>query len=158
MHRGLAAWLCAAAAAAGAAGCGGGAEDGAAGNPPAACLQEAQVLAAVRAAPRPVTLADGTRLSACVRAATADAALQNLGAVLTSVSDRLADEALAGRRDAAVALGYLIGAADEGSRSSQGIQLELARRLEGSARRIDGTSPAIDAAVRRGLAAGRETG
>ncbi|MCU0313527.1 MAG: hypothetical protein MUC84_05625 [Solirubrobacteraceae bacterium] len=158
MSRRLAAWLCALAAAAGAAGCGAGAGDESATGPAVACLQEDQVLAALRAAPQPVRLPDGTRLSECLRAATADAALQNLGVVLTAVSDRLADDALDGRREAALALGYLIGAADAGSRSSQGIQLELARRLEGSARRIDGTSPAIDAAVLRGLAAGRETG
>jgi hypothetical protein len=156
MLRRLAAWLCVPAAAAALAACGAADEPGS--GPAAACLRETDVLAALRAAPRPVTLPDGTRLSACVRETTTDAGLQNLGLVLTAVSDRLADDALAGRRGAADELGYLVGAADAGSSSSQGIQLELARRIEGSARRIDGTSPAIDAALRRGLAAGRETG
>ncbi len=130
---------------------------------PGPCVEARAVRAALAAAPAPVHLPDGTRLARCVELARSDSELTSLGVVLTGVADgladvALADAALAGRTAAATELGYLIGAAQRGSRRGQGIQVELARRLEGAARRIDGTAPAIDAALRRGAAAGEQAG
>jgi hypothetical protein len=155
MPRGPAAFLCALAAAVALGGCGQDTEDTVL---PTACTDEAQVRAALRAAPGDVRLADGTRLSACVQEARSDAQLTGLGVALTAIAEELADAAISGDREAATRLGYLIGAADRGSRRGQGVQLELLRRLEGAARRADAAGGARSAAVQAGLAAGRARG
>ncbi|HEV2061962.1 MAG TPA: hypothetical protein VGR12_03840, partial [Solirubrobacteraceae bacterium] len=53
----------------------------------------AAVSRALAAAPGGVTLADGTRLSDCVRNAESDAELQSVGVVLTSVAEDLERDA-----------------------------------------------------------------
>lgn len=54
-------------------------------------------------------------------------------------------------------LGYLVGAAEKGASKTQGIGLELSRRLE-QAIGIGGAPPARRAAYRRGITAGRQSG
>jgi hypothetical protein len=124
---------------------------------PVACLQDAaSVQLALAAAPRAVTLADGTRLATCVARVRDDGDLQTLGVTMTAVADEL--EARAAREPAAaVRLGYLVGAVRKGARDTNGIALELARRMEGTAA-LDGAPPAARAALRRGLRAGEATG
>lgn len=130
-----------------AAGCGG--ADGEA-LPPACQEGPDAVVSALRAAPQPVLLADGTALSACVSAAAgSDADLQAVGLTLSSAAERLVAEG------DAVALGYLVGAARRGSEATAGIALELVRRLESSARQVTG---ADRAALREGLRAGEASG
>jgi hypothetical protein len=123
---------------------------------PAACTQgAAPILQALRAAPGAVRLADGTRLSDCVKRATTDAELQSLGLMLTPLAERLA--AAADRSDAsALELGYLVGAARRGG-GTLGLQAELVRRLEQAAG-LDGVAPAHRSAYRRGLRAGEARG
>ena len=123
---------------------------------PAACTGEpAGIVRALGAAPRAVELPGGGRLSACVGNARSDAALQNVGLVMSRAAEDLELRAVDDPR-AALELGYLIGAARRGARRSSGIQDELVRRLERSGA-LDG-SAAVDAAIAEGLAAGEATG
>jgi hypothetical protein len=115
---------------------------------PTTCTDRAEVEEALGAAPGPVALADGTRLSECVQRATTPADLQNLGGTLTAIAEELEDDPAAAER-----LGYLIGAVRRGSAEGSGIGAELAHRLERSG------SQATDAdALLRGLRAGEESG
>ncbi len=112
----------------------------------------------MRGAPAGVKLADGTPLSRCVRLATSDSDLQTLGVALTAEAERLADRALRGEAASAVALGYLIGAADRGAAKTAGVSTELVFRLRAAGRRVQGSRPEIDAALERGIAAGTARG
>ena len=124
---------------------------------PASCVEGSRPIAtALTQAPGPVSLADGTRLSTCVERATTDADLQNLGALYTRVADRLRTR-LHQRDDAAVQLGYLIGATRRGASRTNGIHVELVRRLEQTVG-LDGAPATRRRAFRRGLAAGSRNG
>jgi hypothetical protein len=136
------------------AGCG--AED----PPPldAACTTSAETIErALSRAPAPVTLASGTRLSECVSHARTDAQLQNAGAVLTRAADDLALRAQHGDQQAAVGLGYLVGAARRGAKHTAGIHAELARRVESSARALAERGD-VASALQRGVRAGEASG
>jgi len=100
-----------------------------------------------------VALTDGTLLSTCVSHAFDDADLQLLGYSVTPAADRLAEEATP---KAAVELGFLLGAVRRGAAHTNGIHLELVRKLEGTARTLG--DPALEAGVRRGIAAGEARG
>jgi hypothetical protein len=124
---------------------------------PTACRGEpARIAAALRTAPAPVRLPDGTRLSTCLERARSDAELQDVGLALTSVADGLATR-IARSDTAALQLGYLIAAAGRGAQRTNGVGLELQRRLEQTVG-LDGPPPARRAAFERGTAAGRRTG
>jgi hypothetical protein len=112
---------------------------------------------ALHAAPGRVRLADGSAISDCITRARSDSELQEIGLVLTRAGDHFAARA---RRDpaAAASLGYLVGAARRGAATTSGIHAELVRRLEQSAAFLVGASPRLDAALRRGMAAGESTG
>jgi hypothetical protein len=130
-------------------------------NPPLdeACLDSAGTIeqALVRA-PRPVTLPSGTRLSQCVSNARSDADLQSAGAVLTRAADHLSAQARAGDRDAALRLGYLVGAARRGAKRTAGIHAELQRHIERAAAGLEGAGASIAGALARGRRAGEATG
>lgn len=124
---------------------------------PSSCTDEpATILRALDAAPRPVTLGDGAKLSACIRNARSDAELQNVGVTFSNAAE---DLELAAVEDPQTAreLGYLIGAARKGSATGSGIQDELVRRLERSGA-LEGAPPRVTAALGEGLAAGEATG
>jgi hypothetical protein len=144
--------LALAAALAVASGCG--ADDGA--SLPADCASSASISAALAAAPGPVRLADGTRLSDCVRRARSDAALQALGLSFTDAADRFGRE-LARSDTAALRLGYLVGAARAGADETNGIHDELLFRL-GQVAGVGGPPVERRAAYDRGRAAGRRQG
>lgn len=120
--------------------------------PPSCSDGPGPVLRALAAAPGPVALPDGTRLSECVAQAGDDAELQLLGFTLTPVADRLSERAT---RAAAVQLGYLVGAVRRGSARSNGIHAELVRRIESRVRFED---PALLRAAEEAVAAGEESG
>ena len=124
---------------------------------PPSCREGSQsVEQALRAAPGQVALRDGTRLSTCLRRANSDAELQEVGLAYVAVASKLVPRVP--RSDAAaVQLGYLVGAAQRGAQRTQGIGLELQRRLE-QAIGLDGPPRARRAAYERGLAAGRRSG
>src|SRR2546421_5567943 len=124
---------------------------------PAACRgAPASIAAALRVAPAPVRLSDGTRLSTCLQRARSDAELQDVGVTFTSVADGLAARISTSDSDA-LQLGYLIAAARPGARRTNGVGLELQRRLEQTVG-LDGPPPARRAAFERGAAAGKRTG
>lgn len=124
---------------------------------PTACTTGApQVAEALRSAPTGVALADGTRLSACVELAHRGADIQDLGAIYTRVADELSAQVEASNT-AATRLGYLIGATRRGSRQTNGIHVELVRRLE-QTMGLDGAPPPRRAAFSRGLNAGWRSG
>lgn len=124
---------------------------------PSSCVEGAEpIVAALKTAPGRVALSDGTRLSTCVERAREDADLQNLATLYTRVADELRRRAGA-RKDAALQLGYLIGAARRGARHTNGIHLELIRRLAQTVG-LDGMPPATRASYRRGVAAGTSSG
>jgi hypothetical protein len=124
---------------------------------PQACRDGSRAVArALVVAPRPVVLRDGTKLSTCLRRADCDAELQDVGLAFTSVASELV-ERVPGSNVAALQLGYLVGAAQKGAERTQGIGLELSRRLSQSIG-VDGPPAARRAAYKRGLFAGKDTG
>lgn len=120
--------------------------------PPACTDGPKYVLRALRAAPDPVRLTDGTLLSECVARALNDSELQQLGFALTPAADALAATAT---EAAAFQLGYLVGAARRGAGHTNGVHLELVRRLEGT---VSFEDPALLDAARRGARAGQASG
>jgi hypothetical protein len=138
------------------AGCGG---DEDVPGPAAACTASPGAIErALDRAPSTVTLEGGVRLSDCVALARSDAQLQSAGAVLTRAADDLAARAQRGDADAAVALGYLVGAARRGAARTAGIQAQLQRRVESAAAFVGEGGPEVATALRRGVRAGEATG
>ena len=124
-----------------------------------ACMGSAGAIEhALTRAPRPVTLPSGTRLSQCVSNARSDADLQTAGAVLTRAADHLAARARTGDADAALRLGYLVGAARRGAKRTAGIHAELQRHIERSAAVLDGAGARFASALADGQRAGEATG
>lgn len=135
---------------------------GCANNEPAplasGCANREQLATALKAAPGTVALPNGTKISGCVRSARSDSDLMTLGYAITAVADGLAEQAREGNGRAALQLGFLVGAADRGAARSQGIQSELAYRLESAARRIEAAGPAARQAFEQGRRDGRAQG
>jgi hypothetical protein len=116
----------------------------------------AAIVGALERAPEAVRLPDGATISDCVRNARSDAELQNVGATLAGAAEDLEALALEGDEEAALRLGYLVGAARTGAATTSGVGAELVRRLERSAG-IDGVST-VDDALTQGIAAGEQRG
>ena len=124
-----------------------------------ACLDSAGAIErALSRAPAPVTLPTGTRLSACVTNARSDADLQSAGLVLTRAADHLAEAARRGDTEAAVRLGYLVGAVRRGAQRTEGIHAQLQRRIERATAYLDDAGPRVTSAVARGRRAGEASG
>lgn len=114
---------------------------------PEACGSDAAVFAdALRTAPSPVRV-DEVPVSDCLARNASAGDVQAVGATFLATAQQLGED-----RDA-VALGYLVGALRSGAKESQGIHLELVRRVEQEARPFAGS-----AAFERGLRAGRTSG
>jgi hypothetical protein len=125
---------------------------------PAGCLGEpAAIVRALAQAPDSVRLADGTRLSTCVRRARADGDLQALGMSLITVADTL-HARVASDPAAAAGLGYLAGAVRAGVAANQGLAAELGRRIERATALGDDAPQPARAAHARGLLAGASSG
>jgi hypothetical protein len=132
------------------AGCGGG---GSASLPQACTQGSAAIMKALGSAPGAVSIGGSTPISHCfVRNASGDD-VQILGTFLLPVAQQLGDRARAGDRQAALRLGYLIGAARRGVKST-GIGSEMVRRLEAEATIAPAQRPAYDRGLRAGLAEG----
>ena len=124
-----------------------------------ACLSGPDAIEqALARAPRPVTLPSGTRLSQCVSNARSDADLQSAGMVLTRAADDLSSQARTGDADAAVRLGYLVGAARRGAKRTAGIHAELQRHIEQAAAVLEDAGARVAGALARGQRAGEATG
>jgi hypothetical protein len=114
---------------------------------PAACHSEPGVFAsALRAAPDRVRV-DGVSLSSCLAKDSSTGDVQAVGFALLGAAQQL------GREGDPVALGYLVGALRRDAERSQGIHLELVRRVEQEARPF-ARRPGFE----RGLRAGRTSG
>ncbi|MDQ4144991.1 MAG: hypothetical protein M3198_14875 [Actinomycetota bacterium] len=122
---------------------------------PAACKSgPGAVRSALASAPRPVAL-QGAPLSACLSRTSSAAEVQQVGGDFLVVASGLAPQAT--RRPAsrsATELGYLVGAVRKGAAATQGIHVEMVRRLEQEAVGVEGRS----AAFRAGERAGRTSG
>jgi hypothetical protein len=151
--KGWLAWAAASAiAAAFLSGCGGGDDP-----PPAACSDGARtVLGALQRAPGTVALEDGTLISTCVRRSLGTGEIQTLGFTYVAVAN--SELKLMRRSDAAaMQLGFLVGAVRRGANKTNGVQLELLRRLDQVAG-VGGPSGPRRGAYRRGMAAGEDHG
>ncbi len=129
----------------------------------AGCTEDdGAVVSALEGAPEDVVLADGTRLSDCVANGLDDADLQNIGITYHRAAERLraqAEEEGGGAEEAAMRLGYLVGATRRGASGTNGVMAELQRRIENVAGRYtDRATPAGRSALERGLDAGERLG
>jgi hypothetical protein len=130
---------------------------------PVACLEGAGAYEqALRDAPGEVLLAGATPISDCLASNQKAGDLAQVGEAMVSTATSLSARARAeDGGDAAVQLGYLLGAAERGAASSEGIHSDLVRRLTVAARYApdkDPLSPAFIRSYEAGYAAGRENG
>lgn len=143
----------------GVAGCGGRAEA----TTPVACLEGAGAYVhALGAAPGEVRLAGETPIGGCLVERQQEGDLADVGEAMIEAATRLNAEARAqGGGQAAVELGYLVGAAAAAAQKTEGLQDNLVRRLTVAARFApdrEPLSPAFLAAYMRGYDAGRSSG
>jgi hypothetical protein len=130
---------------------------------PVACLEGAAAYEeALRKAPGEVLLGDETPISDCLAENQKAGDLARVGEPMLETATALSAQAREkDGGDAAVRLGYLIGAAERGASSSEGIHSDLVRRLTVAARYAPGgqpLSPAFMRAYEAGYAAGRREG
>jgi hypothetical protein len=130
---------------------------------PTACLEGADASArALAAAPDEALLEGETLISECLTRNQSGGDLARVGEAMIETTTALNAEA---REDpggeAAVQLGYLLGAVQRGSEESEGIHADLVRRLTVAARFAPGREPlppAFYRAYRSGYAAGQSKG
>jgi hypothetical protein len=130
---------------------------------PVACLEGAPAYEqALRDAPDEVLLQGETPISDCLASNQQAGDLSRVGEALVETATSLS--ALAREKDgggAAAQLGYLVGAAERGAETSEGIHSDLVRRLTVAARYAPGgqpLSPAFMRSYEAGYAAGRREG
>jgi hypothetical protein len=130
---------------------------------PVACLEGAGAYErALKAAPDEVLLEDETLISECLTRNQSGGDLARIGEGMLVTATALNAEAREDPgSDAAVQLGYLLGAIERGSKESEGIHADLVRRLTVAARFAPGREPlppAFYRAYRSGYAAGQRNG
>lgn len=130
---------------------------------PVACLEGAPAYErALAAAPGDVRLDGETPISDCLAPNQTAGDLARVGEAMIEAATEFNAKARAeGGGDAAVQLGYLLGAAERGSEESEGIHADLVRRLTVAARYAPGRQPlppAFYRAYRSGYAAGLDEG
>jgi len=110
---------------------------------PVACLEGAAAYEkALRDAPGEVRLQGETPIGDCLAPNQAAGDLARVGEAMVETTTKLNAEARARPGgDAAVQLGYLLGAAERGSEESEGIHSDLVRRLTVAARYAPGNQP-----------------
>jgi hypothetical protein len=105
---------------------------------------------------------DGVLISECLAESQSGGGLANVGTAMLAAATKLNAEARAEPGgEAALRLGYLLGAAQRGAERTEGIHAELIRRLTAAARYSPGDRPlppAFRRAYRRGFEAGFERG
>ena len=125
---------------------------------PAACTdgspstRVAAIRAALRHAPAPVRLGDGTSISDCLAHDADSGDLQNVGSMLLMVTQQLVDSGARSDRTL-LELGYLSGAVHRGASHAQ-VDAEIERRIDQEIGAVDTSSPAF----LRGERAGRANG
>ena len=130
---------------------------------PVACLEGASVYEeALQKAPAEVRLGGETPISDCLASNQQAGDLAGVGEALVEVATKLnAQGREKPRADAALRLGYLIGAAQRGAEGSEGIHSDLIRRLTVAARYAPDRQPLPPTFLREyrtGYAAGAKNG
>jgi len=130
---------------------------------PVACLEGAPAYErALRDAPREVLLQGKTPISDCLASNQKAGDLSQVGEAMVDTATALNAQAREeGGGEGAVRLGYLIGAAQRGAESSEGIHSDLVRRLTVAARYAPAEEPLSErilSAYREGFDAGRSGG
>ncbi|HET9591667.1 MAG TPA: hypothetical protein VFP17_02020 [Solirubrobacterales bacterium] len=130
---------------------------------PVACLEGAAAYEkALQAAPGEALLGGETPISDCLAENQKAGDLSQVGEAMVAAATALNAQAREeDGGDAAVRLGYLIGAAARGAETSEGIHSDLVRRLTVAARYAPGDqplSPAFYRSYEAGYAAGRKDG
>jgi hypothetical protein len=130
---------------------------------PVACLEGAPTYErALREAPDEVLLMDETPISDCLAENQQAGDLARVGEAMLETATALSAQAREeDGGDAALQLGYLIGAAQRGAETSEGIHADLVRRLTVAARYAPGSQPLTQqflTAYREGFDAGRSGG
>lgn len=122
---------------------------------PASCRATGEaVQRALASAPEPVTL-DGTKISDCFARGSESGELQTIGFAFTEAAAELSREARQRpESEAALELGYLVGAVRAGADRTQGIHDELLRRVEQELHGVDTSSDAFATGERAGLESG----
>ena len=140
--------------------CGCGSQDD---STPVACLEGPGAYEkALAAAPGEVLLQGETPIGDCLVRNQSGGELAGVGGAMVTVATELNAEARAEPGgDAALRLGYLLGAVQRGAERSEGIHSDLVRRLTVAARYAPGKNPlppAFYRAYRTGYAAGHSEG
>lgn len=130
---------------------------------PVTCLEGPAVyLAALKQAPGEVRLGGETAISECLAENQAGGDLATVGTAMLATTTKLNTEARERPGgDANLELGYLLGAAERGAESTEGIHAELIRRLTAAARYSPDNRPlpaTFLEAYREGFDAGRARG
>jgi hypothetical protein len=130
---------------------------------PVACLEGAAVYErALKAAPDEVLLEDETLISECLTRNQSGGDLSRAGEAMIETATKLNAEARENPAgDAALRLGYLLGAVKRGTEESEGIHADLLRRLVVAARFTPGKQPLPPAfldAYREGAEVARSAG
>jgi hypothetical protein len=130
---------------------------------PVACLEGAAAYEkALRSAPDEVLLQGETPISDCLASNQQAGDLARVGEAMVETATAQSAQARAAEGgEAAVQLGYLIGAAERGAETSEGIHADLVRRLTVAARYAPGGEPLSQqflSAYREGFDAGRSGG
>jgi hypothetical protein len=130
---------------------------------PVACLEGAPAYEkALRDAPGEVQLQGETPISDCLASNQQAGDLAQVGEAMVETATTLSAKAREeDGGDAAVQLGYLLGAAERGAESSEGIHADLVRRLTVAARYAPGGQPLSQqflSAYREGFDAGHSGG
>jgi hypothetical protein len=130
---------------------------------PVACLGGSSAyLTALAKAPGEVRLSRDTQISDCLTENQDGGELAGVGEALVRTATELNAEARAEPGgDAALQLGYLLGAAQRGADKTEGIHTDLVRRLTVAARYAPGREPlpaAFYRIYRSGYAAGKKSG
>ena len=113
------------------------------------------VRAALRSAPGEVRLDGRVKISDCFQQAAPPASVQNLGATFLATAQGLAEQVRTDpHSDAAVQLGYLIGALRRGAGTRTGVHYEAVRRVQQELAGLNVHTPEF----RRGLEAGQHGG
>jgi hypothetical protein len=133
------------------------------GSTPVACLEGAAAYEkALREAPGEVLLSGETPISDCLASNQSGGDLARVGEAMVETATTLNAEARkVDGGQAAVELGYLLGAAQRGAEDSEGIHADLVRRLTVAARFAPGKDPLSArflSAYREGFDAGRSGG
>jgi hypothetical protein len=127
-------------------------------NAPASCTDGSPVArvssfkAALRSAPEPVRLSDGTSIADCLSHDADSGDIQNVGSMLLTITQNLVDAPAS--KATLVQLGYISGAVHLGASKAQGVDAEIERRIQQELDTVDRADPAFKQGERAGRANG----